>query len=174
MNRSQCYKKQVVNKLLSSKLLYPKTPNLQLVNKLITKGTIKIKNPEVGSATLHTILGRKPSFSRTWVPNENEYRLVHLHLTSNRTGINNDLDLLANSLLPFQLEKRVFPLTIQKEGESGWTIEGCTPPTPLNPLLFPYPINDERFNLTILLSHKNISLPSINFYLNLFQLPVAP
>lgn len=173
MNRSHSHQNQVATKLLSSKFLYPQTPRLQLITHLITKGTIKMKNPQVGASTLTFLWGRKPSFTRTLLPREYKYRLVHLLLTSNKRGIPHDLDWLAQGILPFQLDEPFFPLLLHQEGESSWRIEGCTPPPLLDPLLFPYPILDERFNLTIFLLHKTTSLLHISFYLHLFQLPVT-
>jgi len=52
-------------------------------------------------------------------------------------------------------------------------MEDCTPATPLHPIVFPYPIVDDNFNLTaVLIPQKKISSAVIIFYLNIFQLPV--
>jgi hypothetical protein len=158
MNRYPYYQNHVATKLLSSKFVYSQVPSLQFVKKLIIAGTVKAKNPEVGSATVHILFGRRPSFRRTFHHQEKEYRLINLTLTSNKRHIPCDLDRLATSILPFQLENHIPPLHTRKDQETSCTLNDCTPATPLNPLLFPYPVSDERFSLTITFFHQKNSL----------------
>jgi len=107
MTRSYYYQNQIATKLLSSKFAYTQVPNPGLAKKLILSGTVSTKNPEVGSATIHLLFGRRPSFRRTFRRRENEYKLINLILTSHKGEIASDLDRLANSILPFQLENEI-------------------------------------------------------------------
>ena len=176
MNRAKHYQTQIINKLLSSKFLYSTPSNIPLPanQKLIIKGSSKAKNPEVSASTINILFSQKPAFDRTLRRLEKEYLLVHLTLTSNRKQTADNLDHLASLIIPFQLENQLFPVKGKNEGEISWTIEGCTPATPLHPLIFPYPIHDERFNLTVFfLTNTNIPHAHSIFYLNLFQLPVT-
>jgi hypothetical protein len=119
MNRAAYYQKQVVLKLLSSKFVHVKMPHLQFVEKLALQSSVNPKNPEVGSTTINTLFGRRPSFIRTLRRQEKEYRLVCLNLTSNKRYIAADLDCLATTLLPFQLENQLSPLKSLKGDESS-------------------------------------------------------
>jgi hypothetical protein len=173
MNRSQSNQNQIATKLLSSKFLYSKVENLRPVKKLTIQTTIKTKNPEVGSATINILFGRRPSFTRALRRHDREYRLIHLTLTAHKKKILTDLDLLAYTILPFQLANQMAHIRSISGEETSWTLENCTPASPLHPLLFPYPISDERFTLTIILGHKRTALPIVTFYLNFFQLPIS-
>jgi hypothetical protein len=119
MNRSTNYQKQVVLKLLSSKFVHMKMPSLQFIKKLTIHSTVSSKNPEVGSANLNILFGRRPSFIRTLRRQEKEYRLVYLNLTSHKRYIAPDLDCLACTILPFQLENRLSPVKPMKSDESS-------------------------------------------------------
>jgi hypothetical protein len=172
MNRSQSYQKQAAIKLLSSQFVYPKAPSLQFIKKLVIATSIKGKNPEVGSTNITLLFGRRPSFSRTLRRQEKEYRLVNLTLTSHKQHLASDLDRLAHTILPFQLENRIPEARLLKGKETSWTLDTCTPATPMAPLLFPYPLPEEKFGLTLTLFHKNVPSSHISFYLTLFQLPL--
>jgi len=177
MNRAACYQAQIVNKLLSSKFLCPGLPGAPFAStqKLIIKGAGKARNPEVSASTLTVSFGQRPTFDRALRRQEKEYLLIHLTLTANRGRVASNLDRLASLILPFQLENKMLTIKGRAGGEGSWTIKGCTPPAPLYPLLFPYPISDERFNLTVFfLTGRGVSPCLPLFYLNLFQLPVAP
>ena len=104
---------------------------------------------------------------------DREYRLIHLTLTAHKKKILTDLDLLAYTILPFQLANQMAHIRSISGEETSWTLENCTPASPLHPLLFPYPISDEKFTLTIILGHKRTALPIVTFYLNFFQLPIS-
>jgi hypothetical protein len=173
MKRPQYYHNQIATKLLSSKFVYSQLPGLQVVKKLTIKSSVPHKNPEVGSVALNLLFGRRPAFWRTFRRQEKEYRLIHLLLTSNKNSIPFDLDCLATAILPFQLENRLTWIKTTKPEETFWTVENCTPATPLNPILFPYPLPEDQFNLHVLFVHKKNSPSIITFYLNLFQLPLA-
>lgn len=119
MTRSYYYQKQITTKLLSSKFVYDQVPNPELAQKLILSSTVSPKNPEVGSATIHLLFGRRPSFRRTFRSRENEYKLINLLLTSNKGEIARDLDRLATSILPFQLENEIAVINpLREEGTS--------------------------------------------------------
>ena len=177
MNRAQRYQTQIINKLLSSKFLYTSPSNTPFPTdqKLIIKGTSKAKNPEVSASTLNILFSQKPAFNRALRRHDKEYLLINLILTSNKNKVAKNLDHLAFLILPFQLENKPLPITEKSEREISWTVEGCIPATPLHPLIFPYPIPDEQFNLTIFfLPDTNIPRSRSLFYLNLFQLPITP
>ena len=171
MNRAQANQNQIATKLLSSKFIYFHVENLRPVTELTIQTTTKARNPEVGAATMSILFGRRPSFTRVLRRQDQEYRLIHLTLTSHKKQILPDLDHLSHTILPFQLANQTAHVRSLRE-ETSWTLENCTPATPLNPLLFPYPIPDERFALTIIFGHKKTIRAAITFYLNLFQLPV--
>jgi hypothetical protein len=117
MTRAHYYQTQIAIKLLSSKFIYPSILNQGCVKKLTIKSKAKTKNPEVGSANLTIICGRRPSFTKTLQRQDKEYRLAHLLLTSNKKQVALNLDLIASALLPFQFENRFcFPKS-RKENE---------------------------------------------------------
>jgi hypothetical protein len=119
MTRSYYYQNQIAIKLLSSKFVYTQVPSPGLAKKLILSGTVSTKNPEVGSVTIHLLFGRRPSFRRTFRRRENEYKLINLILTSHKGKIASDLDRLANSILPFQLENEIAIIDpLRNEGTS--------------------------------------------------------
>ena len=119
MTRSSSYKKQVISKLLSSKFIYPKTPNLQPIKRLTIKGTIKAQNPEVGASSNAILFGRLPAFTRSLYHREKEYRLIHLTITSTKRNIVEDLDRLAATIIPFQLENYPVPVTAETDIETS-------------------------------------------------------
>ena len=172
MNRYYANQNQIATKLLSSKFIYSRVENLQPVKQLTVQTTSKARNPEVGAATMSILFGRRPSFTRALRRQDQEYRLIHLTFTAHKDRVCKDLGLFAHAILPFQLVNQMAYVRSVSEEETYWTLENCTPATPLNPLLFPYPISDERFNLTITLEHEKSILPAFTFYLNLFQLPI--
>ena len=177
MNRAQHYQTQIINKLLSSKFLYASPSNIPFSanKKLIIKGTSKAKNPEVSASTLSILFSQKPAFDRALRRRDKEYLLIYLMLTSNKNKVIKNLDRLAFLILPFQLENKLLPVTGKSEREVSWTVEGCIPATPLHPLIFPYPIHDDRFNLTaFFLPDTDVPRSHSLFYLNLFQLPITP
>jgi hypothetical protein len=119
MTRSYYYQNQIATKLLSSKFVYSQVPNSGLAKKLILCSTVSTKNPEVGSATIHLLFGRRPSFRRTFRRRENEYKLINLILTSHKGETARDLDRLATSILPFQLENETAVIApLRDEGVS--------------------------------------------------------
>lgn len=172
MNRSQCYQNQIATKLLSSQFVYTRLPNLQFSKKLVITTTVPGKNPEVGSSNVNLLFGRRTSFNKTFRPQDKEYRLINLPLTSHKQHIASDLGHLASTILPFQLESHLLQATSLKRGETSWTLDKCTPATPLHPILFSYPISEEKFGMTITLFHKKVPSSHPIFYLTLFQLPL--
>jgi hypothetical protein len=119
MSRAHYYQNQIAAKLLCSKFVYPSVPNPQCVKKLIIKSNVKVKNPEVGSATLNILFGRRPTFAKALHRQEKEYRLVHLILTSNKNRITADLDLFSSALLPFQFENKFRSSKVRNERETS-------------------------------------------------------
>lgn len=108
MLRAHYYQTQIANKLLSSKFLYSSVSNFECVKKLTIESNVKVRNPEVGSATLNVIFGRRPAFAKSMRRQEKEYRLSHLIFTSHKNTIASDLDRLATALLPFQFENKLY------------------------------------------------------------------
>jgi hypothetical protein len=108
MPRAHYYQTQIATKLLSSKFLYSSVPNPECVKKLTIASNVKARNPEVGSATLNVIFGRRPAFTKSLRRQEKEYRIGHLILTSHKNTIAYDLDSLATALLPFQFENELY------------------------------------------------------------------
>jgi len=108
MLRAHYYQTQIATKLLSSKFVYSSASNPECVKKLTIESNVKVRNPEVGSATLNVIFGRRPAFTKNIRRQEKEYRLGHLILTSHKSTIAYDLDHLATALLPFQFENKLY------------------------------------------------------------------
>ena len=119
MNRAQHYQTQIINKLLSSKFLYASPSNMPFPTnqKLIIKGTSKVKNPEVSASTLNILFSQKPTFDRALRRRDKEYLLINLILTSNKNEVAKNLDYLAFLILPFQLENKVLHTTGKNERE---------------------------------------------------------
>ena len=172
MSRASAYQKNVIHKLLSSKFNYPKARTLQPVKRIIIHGTGNLKNPEIGAIPLQISFDRRPSFQKILRPREKEYRLNHLVLTSPARRVPGDLDHLASAIIPFQLEHHTFTIKAPLKDEISCRVQNCTPATPLNPLFFPYPIVDERFHLTLVINPSSKASLVVDFYFNLFLIPV--
>jgi hypothetical protein len=172
MARSSVYQKNIIHKLLSSKFNYPKAGPSQPVKRIIIHGKGNLKNPEIGAIALQVLFDRRPSFQKIFRPREKEYRLNHLVLTSPACRVPGDLDILASTIIPFQLEHHTFTIKAPLTDEISCRVQNCIPATPLNPLFFPYPIVDERFNLTLVINPSSKASLVVDFYLNLFLIPV--
>jgi len=119
MTRAPYYQNQIITKLLSSKFVYCSVLNSQYVKKLTINSNVKIKNPQVGSATLNILFSRRPTFAKALQRQEKEYRLVHIIQTSAKNRIAQDLDTLANALLSFQFENKFYFCKLKNEKESS-------------------------------------------------------
>src|SRR5260370_36662946 len=109
MNRSRLYHQNIAIKLMSSKFNYLQGEDSPPFKRLILKTLVRTRDPEVGSSVIAFLFNRPTAFAKAKAIRRHgeEYLLAHFILTSQKKKIATDLDLLAQIILPFQIENKI-------------------------------------------------------------------